>query len=132
MSFAIPKKRAGVGEHIMSKTVKPRVQARRSRSAPRPVPATASQPVTLDVTVRLQVIALPEADGGFTVVIPALGCATEGETMQEAQANAVEAAEGWLASQHKRTKDGAVRATKEPITAAASAAAAHSQSPKPS
>jgi len=63
--------------------------------------------------VRLQVVALPEADGGFTVVIPALGCATQGDTIQEAQANAVEAAEGWLASQQKRMKDEAIRATKE-------------------
>jgi predicted RNase H-like HicB family nuclease len=72
-----------------------------------------SQPITLDVTVRLQAIALPEADGGFTVVIPALGCATEGDTIEEAQANTIEAAEGWLASQHKRMKDAAIRATQE-------------------
>ena len=68
------------------------------------------RPITLDVTVRLQAIALPEGDGGFTVVIPALGCATEGDTIEQAQANAVEAAEGWLMSQHKRMKDVAIRA----------------------
>jgi predicted RNase H-like HicB family nuclease len=50
-------------------------------------------------------------DGGFTVLIPSLGCATEGDTIEEAQANAVEAAEGWLTSQHKRMKDEAIRAT---------------------
>jgi predicted RNase H-like HicB family nuclease len=61
--------------------------------------------------VRLQAIALPEADGGFTVVIPALGCATPGDRIEEAQVNAVESAEGWLTSQHKRLKDGAIRAT---------------------
>ena len=43
-------------------------------------------------------IALPEPDGGVPVVIPALGCATQGDTIEEAQANAVEAAEGWLTS----------------------------------
>ena len=68
-------------------------------------------PITLDVMVRLQAIALPEADGGFAVVIPALGCATQGDTIEEAQANAVEAAEGWLTSQHKRKTDEAIRAT---------------------
>jgi predicted RNase H-like HicB family nuclease len=68
-------------------------------------------PITLDVVVRLQAIALPEADGGFTVVIPALGCATQGDTIEEARSNAVEAAEGWLTSQHKRKQDQAIRAT---------------------
>ncbi len=99
----------------MSKTIKHRSEARsgRSASSSRPAPASASQPITLDVMVRLQAIALPEADGGFTVVIPALGCATEGDTIQDAQANAVEAAEGWLASQHRRMRDEAIRTTKE-------------------
>ena len=54
---------------------------------------------------------VPEADGGFTVVIPALGCATQGDTIEDAQANAVECAEGWLTSQHKRMKDKAIQAT---------------------
>jgi predicted RNase H-like HicB family nuclease len=67
--------------------------------------------ITLEILVRLQAIALPDADGGFTVVIPALGCATEGDTIEEAQANAVKAAEGWLTSQRKRMKDEAMRAT---------------------
>jgi predicted RNase H-like HicB family nuclease len=99
----------------MSKTVKPPSQARASRdqSLPRPVPVNTGQPITLDVMVRFQVIALPEADGGFTVVIPALGCATEGDTIQDVQANAVEAAEGWLVSQHKRMKDVAINAARE-------------------
>jgi predicted RNase H-like HicB family nuclease len=73
--------------------------------------ANDGHPITLDVTGRLQAIALPEADGGFTVVIPALDCATQGDTIEEAQANAVESAEGWLTSQHKRMKDEANRAT---------------------
>ena len=34
-------------------------------------------------------------------------------TIEEAQANAVEAAEGWLTSQHKRMKEEAIRATQE-------------------
>jgi predicted RNase H-like HicB family nuclease len=83
----------------------------RRRASPESVVANDGHPVTLDVLVRLQAIALPEADGGFTVVIPALGCATQGDTIEEARANAVEAAEGWLTSQHKRRKDAAIRAT---------------------
>jgi hypothetical protein len=67
--------------------------------------------ITLDVILRLQAMALPDASGGVTVVIPALGWATEGDTIEVAQANAVEAAEGWLASQHKRMKEEAIRAT---------------------
>ena len=78
--------------------------------ASKPTTASAGS-VKLDVTVRLQAVALPEADGGFTVVIPALGCATQGDTIEEAQTNAVEAAEGWLTSQNKRIKDEAIRAT---------------------
>jgi predicted RNase H-like HicB family nuclease len=64
-----------------------------------------------DLMAQPQSIARPEADVGFTVVIPALGCATQGDTIEEAQANAVESAEGWLTSQHKRMKDEAIRAT---------------------
>ena len=97
----------------MSKTIKPRSETRagRRRAAPASAVAHGGHPITLDVMVRLQAIALPEADGGFTVVIPALGCATQGDTIEEAQVNAVEAAEGWLTSQHKRRKDEAIRAT---------------------
>lgn len=99
----------------MSKTIKPGAEARRERrrTSPESTVAHGDHPVTLDILVRLQAIALPEADGGFTVVIPALGCATQGDTIEEAQANAVEAAEGWLTSQHKRRKDAAIRATQE-------------------
>lgn len=93
----------------MSKTIKTR--RGRTRLSPESAVPAGDHAVTLEVTVRLQAIALPDADGGFTVVIPSLGCATEGDTIEEAQANAVEAAEGWLTSQHKRMKDEAIRAT---------------------
>lgn len=47
--------------------------------------------------MKLKVILLPEAEGGFSVAVPALpGCYTQGETVQEALSNAREAAEGWL------------------------------------
>jgi predicted RNase H-like HicB family nuclease len=97
----------------MSKTIKPRSEADggRRRASPAAALVDSGHPITLDVMVRLQAIALPEADGGFTVVIPALGCATQGDTIEDAQANAVECAEGWLTSQHKRMKDKAIEAT---------------------
>ena len=41
----------------------------RRRASPESVVANDGHPVTLDVLVRLEAIALPEADGGFTVVI---------------------------------------------------------------
>ena len=94
----------------MSKTIKAR--GGRSHRSPESTAAGRDEAITLDVMVRLQAIALPDPDGGFTVVIPSLGCATEGDTIEEAQANAIEAAEGWLASQHKRMKDQAIRATR--------------------
>src|SRR5437868_15123182 len=99
----------------MSKTIKPRSETRAGRrnTSPGSAVANGGHPITLDVLVRLQAIALPEADGGFTVVIPALGCATQGDTIEEAQPNAVEAAEGWLTPQYKRMKDAAIRATQE-------------------
>jgi len=47
--------------------------------------------------MKLKVILLPEAEGGFSVAEPALpGCYSQGETESEALANAREAAEGWL------------------------------------
>lgn len=39
----------------------------------------------------------PAAEGGYVVYVPALpGCATQGETFEEAQANAKDAIEGYL------------------------------------
>lgn len=47
--------------------------------------------------MKLKVILAPEEEGGFSVAVPALpGCYTQGETVEEALANAREAAEGWL------------------------------------
>jgi predicted RNase H-like HicB family nuclease len=83
--------------------------------APQTSPEAAPLPnaghhVTIEVKVRLQAIALPEEGGGYSVVVPALpGCYTEGDTIEEVQANIVEAAEGWLAATHDQRKDQAVR-----------------------
>jgi predicted RNase H-like HicB family nuclease len=72
-------------------------------------PPSAGYPITIEVRVRLQAIALPEEGGRYSVLIPALGCATVGDTIEEVQANAVEAAEGLLASLHDRNKDRDIR-----------------------
>lgn len=78
--------------------------------APERALPNAGHPITVEVKVRLQALALPEADGGYSVAVPALrGCTTEGDTIEEVQANIVEAAEGWLASMHDRYKDEDVR-----------------------
>jgi predicted RNase H-like HicB family nuclease len=75
--------------------------------APTPSPP---QPITVEVRVRLQAIALPEADGGYSVVVPALpGCYTQGDSIEEVQANIIEAAEGWLAATHDQRKEQAIR-----------------------
>jgi predicted RNase H-like HicB family nuclease len=97
-----------VGPSISSSSVTPAGGDQFPAAAPPGAP-NGGHPVTLEVTVRLQAVALPEAEGGYSVLIPALGCATEGDTIEEARANAVEAAEGWLASMHDRHRDGAVR-----------------------
>lgn len=46
-----------------------------------------------------EVILQPEEKGGFSVSVPALpGCASQGETREEALANITEAIEGYLES----------------------------------
>ena len=68
------------------------------------------RPITVEVKVRLQAIAIQESDGGFSVVIPALpGCVTEADTIEEAQTNVIEAAELWLDVAHDRNKEERVR-----------------------
>ncbi len=55
----------------------------------------------LDFGVTLTAIVHPEDCGGFSAEVPALpGCFTEGETLDELQANLREAAEGWLKANH--------------------------------
>jgi predicted RNase H-like HicB family nuclease len=61
--------------------------------------------VTVEVTVRIKALAVPEEEGGYSVLIPALGIATQGETIAEVQHNAVECIEGWLDVEHDARKD---------------------------
>jgi predicted RNase H-like HicB family nuclease len=71
-------------------------------------------PITVEVRVRLQALAIPEPDGGYSVIVPALpGCVTMGDTIEEVQANVVEAAEGWLAVGHDRNRDEALALVRE-------------------
>jgi predicted RNase H-like HicB family nuclease len=47
--------------------------------------------------MKLKVLIYPEEEGGFSVAVPALpGCYSDAETLEEARANAREAAECWL------------------------------------
>jgi predicted RNase H-like HicB family nuclease len=69
-----------------------------------------THPVTIEVKVRLQALAVREADGRYSIVVPALpGCFTCADTIEEAQANVVEAAEGWLEVGHDQAKEAVLR-----------------------
>jgi len=66
-----------------------------------PATPASSRPIPAEVSVRLVAIIHPEVAGSFSVEVPALpGCRTQGEAVEEALANAVEAAEGWLQTRH--------------------------------
>ncbi len=62
-----------------------------------------SRPLEMNLAVTLSALVHPEsAAGGFSAEIPALpGCYTQGESLQEVEANLREAAEAWLASAHE-------------------------------
>ena len=64
--------------------------------------AAATPPFILQLPVTLTAVVRPEPEaGGFSAEVPALpGCYTQGETLEEVQANLREAAEGWLAVAH--------------------------------
>jgi predicted RNase H-like HicB family nuclease len=78
-----------------------------------PVSESASNgthPVTVVVKVQIQALAVAEPKGGYSVIVPALpGCVTEGDDIEDVQANIVEAVEGWLAVAHDRNKDEALK-----------------------
>lgn len=52
---------------------------------------------------RYTILLIPdEEEGGYTVEVPALpGCITQGDTLEEAIANAKEAIEAWIGSAEK-------------------------------
>ena len=60
--------------------------------------------------MKLKVLAVPEAVGGYSVSVPAMrGCYSEGETLEEALVNIREAAELWLEVQTERATRTAVK-----------------------
>lgn len=71
-----------------------------------PAETPASSPIAVDVPVVLTAFVRAEPDaGGYSAFIPALhGCHTQGETLDEVQANLREAAEGWLAVAHESSQ----------------------------
>ncbi len=64
-------------------------------------------PIPVQFTVTLTALVYPESEaGGYSAEVPALpGCHTQGETLEEVQANLREAAEGWLVSAHEEAMD---------------------------
>jgi predicted RNase H-like HicB family nuclease len=62
----------------------------------------------IPVQFTLTALVYPESEvGGYSAQVPALpGCYTQGETLEEIQANLREAAEGWLASAHDEATKG--------------------------
>ena len=64
-------------------------------------------PISVQFTVTLMALVHPEPEvGGYSAEVPALpGCYTQGETLEEIQANLREAAEGWLGSAHDEAVD---------------------------
>jgi predicted RNase H-like HicB family nuclease len=53
--------------------------------------------------MKLKVLLHPEADGGYSVSVPAMpGCHSQGDTLDEALANIREAADLWIEVQSER------------------------------
>ncbi len=67
---------------------------------------TPVRPVPIAIAVRMVALAVREADGRYSVAIPALwGCSSEADTIEDVEANATEAAEGWLEAMHDARRD---------------------------
>jgi predicted RNase H-like HicB family nuclease len=64
-------------------------------------------PIPVQFTITLTALVYPEPEaGGYSAEVPALpGCYTQGETLEEIQANLREAAEGWLVSAQDEAMD---------------------------
>lgn len=57
--------------------------------------------------MKLKAIIHEAAEGGFWAEVPALpGCVTQGETMDELNANIREAIEGWLSVEEEQAEYG--------------------------
>ena len=85
-------------------------------------PHTYGPPVAVVVNVQVTALAFEEADGRYSVVIPELpGCNSAADSIEDVAANAAEAAAGWLAVEHDRKRDQAVRDVTEPLPGEAGA-----------
>jgi predicted RNase H-like HicB family nuclease len=73
-------------------------------------------PVAVVVKVEVTALAFREADGSYSVVIPELpGCYSAADSIEEVEANAGEAARGWIAVEHERSRDDATAKIVEPL-----------------
>jgi len=62
-----------------------------------------AETITIPLAVTLTVIAVKEADGGYSIAIPALpGCLSQSDDAEGIARNIREAAEGWLESMHNK------------------------------
>ena len=65
-----------------------------------------AQPIVVDIRVAAKALAIREADGRYSILVPELpGCVSQGDTIEEARANIVEAAEGWLVAGHDENRE---------------------------
>jgi predicted RNase H-like HicB family nuclease len=64
-------------------------------------------PIPMPFTITLTALVYPEPEaGGYSAEVPALpGCYTQGERLEDVQANLREAAEAWLGSAHDEAMD---------------------------
>lgn len=70
----------------------------RAVNVPNPAPG-ADPPIIVTFNAQIEALVYSDPDGGYSAEVPALpGCITEGSTLEEVQANLIEAAEGWLAA----------------------------------
>ncbi|MDB5351942.1 MAG: HicB like antitoxin of bacterial toxin-antitoxin system [Planctomycetota bacterium] len=73
-------------------------------------------PVAIVVKVDVTALAFRAADGRYSVVIPELpGCYSAADSIEEVEANAAEAARGWIAVEHHRNRDEATAKIVDPL-----------------
>jgi predicted RNase H-like HicB family nuclease len=62
-----------------------------------------SETLTMPLAVTLTVVAVREADGGYSIAIPALpGCLSQSDDAESIARNIRDAAEGWLEAMHDK------------------------------
>jgi predicted RNase H-like HicB family nuclease len=83
-------------------------------TAVEPVSSSVNPPFSLKVKVEIETIVIPEANGGYSVIVPALsGCSSQGDTLDEVKANVIEATELWLECAHEERAEQALKNAKE-------------------